>query len=93
MASIATFDKDSAASLNYTIDWSAWLPSGEAVTSADWDVPSGLTEVSSSTTSTTTTVRLSGGTVGTLYTCRCVVTTTPSSYVDARSIDIRVITR
>ena len=59
-------DKDPDEILDYTIDWQGdndpVLETGETITTATWTVPSGLTEDSSSKTSTTATVVLSGGT-------------------------------
>jgi len=64
--------KDPNEVLDYTVDWQGTnnpvLESGEAITTSTWTTPSGLTEDSTSKTSTTTTVVLSGGTAGTLYT-------------------------
>lgn len=90
---IARFVKDPNANLPYSVDWSGWLPSGETVDSVTWTVPSGITQVSASHTTTAATVRLSGGTAGTSYQLACRVTTTPSGYIDERTIEIVVAER
>lgn len=60
------FIKDPDAVLDYTINWSDWLD-GDTISTSDWTVPTGITKTTDSETSTTTTVWLSGGTVGTTY--------------------------
>ncbi len=64
--------KDPSEVLDYSVDWQGTnnpvLESGETITTSTWTTPTGLTEDSTSKTSTTTTVVLSGGTAGTLYT-------------------------
>ena len=59
--------KDPGAKLDYQIDWSAWLGADTISTSA-WTVQTGLTKVSDTHTTTTSTVWLSGGTLGASYT-------------------------
>ena len=61
------FVKDPEATLDYQIDWSLWLDSTDRITASTWTVPSGLTKVSDTFTNTTTTIWLSGGTVGATY--------------------------
>lgn len=63
--------KDGDAVLDYTIDWSQWLPDNDTITSSTFTVQSeadGAVAVDdSSFTTTTTTVWLSGGTAGQRY--------------------------
>jgi hypothetical protein len=66
------FTKDPEAILDYGIDWHAndWLGVDTIATGATgstWTVPSGITKVSDSKTTTTTTIWLSGGTAGETY--------------------------
>ena len=63
---MSNFVKDPDASLDYGFDWSAWLGTDTIATST-WTVDSGITKGATSNTTTTTTVWLSGGTVGTTY--------------------------
>lgn len=62
--------KDPSDTELYTFDFErlGWLSTGETVSSSTWAVPSGVTKVSSGTTSTTTTILISGGTHGEDYT-------------------------
>jgi len=64
---LANFEKDPSAVLDFTLDWSSWLASGETISTSTWTVPTGLTKDSSSNTATATTVWLSGGTAGQFY--------------------------
>jgi len=83
-----TYTKDPGATLDYTIDFTAWLGS-DTIATALVTTPAGLTEASESNTTTKVTVWLSGGTVGQSYTVTCRITTT-AGRVDERSLLIRV---
>ena len=85
---IAVFTKDLAAKLDYEIDWSDWLV-GDTIATSTWSVPAGLTQVTSSNTSVTTTIRLSGGTHGSDYECLNHIVTA-SGQEDERAILIEV---
>jgi hypothetical protein len=67
MANPDTFTKDPDAVLDYQIDWSDWLPEGDTISTSVWSVGAGLTEDSDTNTTTTATVWVSGGTVGSSY--------------------------
>ena len=89
----ARYVKDPDATLDYTVSWAGWLPSGDTIDDAAWDVPTGLTESAPSTVTTTTaTVWLSGGTAGERYLVRCRVTTA-GGRIDDRTIEVRVVER
>lgn len=90
--SIPTRDKDPSAVLDYVFDFSPWLPSGDTISTATWTVPSGITKLSESNTTTTATVWLSGGTARTIYRIVCRFTTA-NGRTDERSIDINVTDR
>ena len=83
------FTKDPDAVLDYTIDWSDWLASGETISTSTWTIPTGLTEDSETETTTTATVWLSGGTEGTSYTITNEIVTSQSRTAN-RSLYIRV---
>jgi hypothetical protein len=87
---LAEFPKDPDDDRPFAIDWTDALPPGETITSVVWAVPAGITNVSTSNTATTATIRLSGGTDGTTYRVGCKITTMPSGYKLERSIGIRV---
>lgn len=59
--------KDPSAILDYGFEWEDWLD-GDTISTSSWTVsPSGLTASPNTKTSNTTTVWLSGGTVGSTY--------------------------
>jgi hypothetical protein len=77
MAVIKTFSKDPAAKLDFLFDWSAWLPSGDTISTSAWAIdtaPDGSLAIAGSpapsNTTTTTTVWLTGGTLGQRYVLR-----------------------
>lgn len=59
--------KDPQAVLDYTVNWSSWLPSGDTIVTSTWTADTGITIDSSSATTTAATVWLSGGTVSVSY--------------------------
>lgn len=58
--------KDPNAELDYTVNWASYL-GADTISSSDWTVPDGITNELEANTTTTATVWLSGGTVGTKY--------------------------
>ena len=86
------FIKSPAAELDYTVDWSDWLPDGDTISSVVWVVPAGLTQESASNSTTGATVWLSGGTLGAVYTVTCKITTV-GGRIDTRSFRVRVAQR
>ena len=94
MATIKLFSKDPDAKLDYVLDWSAWLPSGDTISSSTWVIDiapdSSLAIAGSpapSNTTTTTTVWLTGGTLGQRYTLRNRIVTT-GGRTDDRSVAV-----
>lgn len=74
-------DKDEA--IAYTHNFLADL-NGSTISSASWVTrPSGITTDTTSNTTTTASIRLSGGTPGVLYTAECTVVTAASETVQA----------
>jgi len=61
------FEKDPDAKLDFMIDWSDFLASGESISASSWYTPTGITEVSTSNTADTATIWVSGGTAGSSY--------------------------
>jgi len=82
------FTKDPNAVLDYSIDWTRWL-AGDQIATSEWMIPSGLTKMADSKTSTSATVWLSGGSVGQSYTVTNRITTAAGRTED-RSFTIRV---
>lgn len=88
---IATYVKDPDATLDYTVDWTAWLSGvSDTISSAAWTVPAGLTQVAVSATTTSATIFLSGGTAGNSYDVVCRITTAASTpRINDRTIRIK----
>ena len=86
------FSKDPEAVLDYAVDWSEWLQSGETISSYTVTVPTGLTKDSDSSASGVITVWLSGGTAGTVYSVEVKITTSLGR-TDERTFKIRCIER
>lgn len=81
--------KDPAAREDFSIDWSLRTTGGNDIVSSSWTVPTGITKVSDAATTSTTLIRLSGGTVGKVYRIRNVVTLEDGQIL-AKTIDIYV---
>lgn len=84
------YRKDPDATLDYMVDWSSWMVSGDSIVSSTWIVPVGIVKASDSYTSTTATVWLSGGAVGSEYSVTNRVVTTQGR-IDDRTIVIRCV--
>jgi hypothetical protein len=85
---MSTFIKDPDAVLDYVFDWSSWLGTDTISVSA-WTADSGLTVDSSTNTTTTATVWLSGGTAGEVYEVVNHITTA-AGREDDRTMKIKV---
>ena len=86
---MALYVKDPDARLDYKIDWTSWLELAESISSSTWIVPTGLTKVDEATATKTTTVWLTGGTVGDKYLVTNRITTSQNR-TDDRTIEIVV---
>ncbi len=84
-------DKDPAETLTYSITWGDLLGS-DAIASADWAVPTGLTGGAEVLSGYVTSVSISGGTAGVTYGVQCTVTTT-AGLIYSRTILLEVATR
>lgn len=91
-----TYLKDTAADLDYVIDWSNWLESLETIISFTVTVTTGITlgtgAKAASQAAGKVTVWLSGGTVGETYVLQCTITTS-AGRTDNRKMIIRVVDR
>lgn len=86
-----TFEKDPTAVLDYEIDWSQWLATGETITASTWEMPAGISETSSSHTDTAATVWLSASPVGTYLVANTITTT--MGRTDSRTLHILCVQR
>lgn len=88
-------DKDSLASLVYTMDWSQWLPAGQTITTSTWVLETitgdeyPLVNEAYNHSNTTSLIEISGGTIGKIYKVYNTITTT-SGYQDRRYFRIKV---
>ena len=82
------FIHDPQAELDYTVDWSKWL-GADTIATSTWTVESGLTTESTSNTTTSATIWISGGSAGQSYavTNRIV---TAGGRTDERTIYLKV---
>lgn len=71
---VASVQKDTDESIAYVVNWADALNAG-TISTVTWTVPAGITNAAISSTTTTATIRLSGGTAGVTYTIECLVTT------------------
>ena len=74
MAVTIEFSKYAAEDLDYTLDWQDRLD-GDTISTVVWTPDTGITLGATSNTTTTTTARISGGTVGGSYNVKCAITT------------------
>lgn len=86
---IARRYKDPDEVVNFGIDWADYLKS-DTITASIWIVPAGISQVSATFTDTQAIIKLSGGTLGTIYRITNRINTSAGETVD-QSIDIEVI--
>jgi hypothetical protein len=81
--------QDPAETLDYTLDWSSWIPSGDSILSSNWAIsPSGPTLSNDIIGSATTTCFVSGMTFAVIYTLTNTILTLQERTA-SRSITIR----
>jgi len=85
---IEAFVKDPSDQMDYGFDWSDWLGS-DTITASAWTVPTGITNFSTSNTTTTSTIWLTGGTHQTDYLITNQITTA-GGRIKQRSFKIMV---
>lgn len=86
----AYIEKDPYAQLDYSLDFSDYLPSGDTISSISVSADSGITVVSSTNTDTVATAVISGGTAGTIYNVEFRITTA-NALQDSRNFRIKVL--
>jgi hypothetical protein len=64
---IATITKDPDAKLDYSLDWSDWLVTGDTIATSTWTLPTGITKYADTKSDTVATIWLTGGTEGDSY--------------------------
>lgn len=78
MPSLIEYDHSPSSSLDYGVDWSSWLLSGEEILTSDWDISPSLTLSSPASSTTLTSVFVTGGEVGVIYRLTNTITTSLS---------------
>jgi hypothetical protein len=87
-----TFFKDPGAALDYTVDWSRWMPSGDAIASVDWTVDDGIFDAKETNDDDSSTIWLSSGTAGTTYKIVAQITTDDTRIAE-RAFEVNIIDR
>ena len=83
------FAQDPDAYLDYSIDWSNWLPEGDTISTSSWTADAGITTASAGHSTTATTVWVSGGTLGANYRVKNTIVTA-AGRINVRSVLIMV---
>lgn len=86
--SAVTYTQDPDAVLDYTVDWAAWLDD-DTISVSTWTAESGIEIADDSSTDTTATVFVSGGTVGERYAVTNHIVTA-GGREDDRTLTIRI---
>lgn len=82
------YKKDPNAIKDYSMNWAPWLD-GDTIATSTWIVPTGITKLSDTNTTTTTTIWLSSGTANSTYRLTNRITTAGGRTEDA-SITIHI---
>lgn len=87
----SAFRQDADATLDYGADWTAWLAANETITTSDWIIdPTDLVKGATDQAAGKTTVWLSGGSPGKIYTVTNRVTTS-GGRTDDLTFEMRII--
>ena len=85
-------EKDPYAVLDYTLDWTNWMPDSDTISSVSVTADAGITVDSTSNTDYILTAYISGGTVGNIYNVEYRIVTT-NGLQDSRNFRIKVLER
>lgn len=88
---IAIYQKDPVAILDYTLDWKNWLID-DTISSIAWTVPGGISNAGTLSSSTTTTIWLSGGAAGSSYSIYVTIQTV-AGRTEKRTFRVNVVDR
>ena len=92
--------KDPDAARTYTIDWANGGPNdasaddkgflqSDTISASSWNLPTGITNVVDAFTATTTSIKLSGGSLGKKYLCVNRITLTLGD-IDDRTLEVTI---
>ena len=76
--------KDKDSSVDYMIDWTEWLSTNETIASSAWTLPTGLTEDNADFDDDSSSIMVSGGSNGVVYSAVCTATTNQGRTVQRR---------
>lgn len=83
--------KDPGDITNWTQDFANEMGAlSDTIATASWVLPSGITNVAESNTTTTASVKISGGTAGRKYDVTVTITTTTSAETFERTVELTV---
>lgn len=85
-------EKDPYAVLDYSLDFTNWMPDGDTITSISITPDAGITVDSTSNTDYIATAFISGGTAGNIYNIEFKIVTT-GGLQDSRNFRIKVLER
>jgi len=85
-------EKDPYAVLDYTLDWTNWMPDGDTISTISVSADTGITVDSTSNTDYIVTAYISGGTAGTIYNVEYRIVTA-NGLQDSRNFRIKVLER
>lgn len=89
---MASFKKADQERLDYGINWVDYTTNeGVTITNSTWIVPTGITEVSNSFSTTATSIVVEGGTIGESYKLVNVIETSDPNIIAERSIIIIIV--
>jgi hypothetical protein len=87
------FEKDPDATLDFSIDWSAWLAKvSDTIQASEWVVPSGIALTNETFSSTKAIVWVSGGELGRRYELTNRITTS-GGRIEDQSIVILIVSK
>ena len=86
-----TFQKRPEDVVDYNVDWSQWLETGDTIQTSTWIVETGITQDSESETASVATIWVSGGIEGRTYRLINEIVTTPGARTKRQPIIVEVI--
>lgn len=85
-------DKDPQETLDYRLNWRARIVPGDRIVSSVWSNPLGISQGLNTYTDYTTTIWLSGGTIGATYTFTNTITTLAGRVME-QSVAVTVVSK
>lgn len=88
MSCIGNIKKDPQETIWATMDWTLRLGAAETIASSSWTIPTGVTKITDTILSPPlkTSVKVSGGTAGTDYTCTNTIVTSEGQTLERAGV-------